>query len=744
MKQLITILLCLFTLFAEAQVNTNDTNKYFKSYDYGFSYKRLQAREAFIMPTDTVINKLGAVSLNGAIYLGNGVKWTSIGGGTTIDTTSLSNRINQRIDSLIRRSDSVFARKNGVFVFQYKDSIGTTPTLQQVTTAGATSTNAITIPLLSFYTNGDYLNATKDNDGSFILSNAGNTEMFKVNDGVNGFLKFGGGTGQYVEIATSPGGNVSLQVPQTSGTIPLSVNGNTADVNGNITIPAIDTTNKFVNRLERTSGKDSIIYFVGANRFAIKDSVGTNPAPVGYYGAFQDTTTQTAALINTAYAVRLGVTDLSNAVTIANNTRIKIANAGIYNIQFSLQLEKTGGSGNMISDIWLRKNGVNLAGTTGKVVLTGSANASPVVAAWNYVIAVASGDSLELMWATSNDNVVIKASPATAPHPSIPSAILTVTQQSGIMAGTGISPLDTANMLSKYVNLTTAQTIGGTKTFSSNIKIPSTGSQLILQVNSDGTVNGMTTSIYPSPVELAYVKGTTSAIQTQLNNKVNISDTSAMLSKYLRKIDTASLSDRIEKEVSNLDILQALGYGVKAEPYGLTLVNATAQLQLTSGRTYFYPFSWNVSDSIRGVSWFNRAASTTNQNNYNGCGIYSLSGGTLTRIVATTNDSTFWDCTSNNWSSKTIPTTYLAKGTYFFAYQISSVSGVGVLPTILGGAIAPVGEVAGNSPQSPPSVINPNGVKYCTYLINAATTLPSSVAMSATVGTNAIPYFMFY
>jgi hypothetical protein len=212
----------------------------------------------------------------------------------------------------------------------------------------------------------------------------------------------------------------------------------------------IDTTNKFVNRITRTIGNDSIIYFVGGNRFAIKDSVGTNPAPVGYYGAFQDTTTQTAVSINTGYGVKLGVTDLSNGVAISNNTRIKIANAGIYNIQFSLQLEKTGGSGNMIADIWLRKNGVNLQGTTGKVVLTGSTNASPVVASWNYVIAVSSNDSLELMWSTTNDNVVIKASPATAPHPSIPSAILTVTQQSGIMAGTGISPLDTANMLSNY------------------------------------------------------------------------------------------------------------------------------------------------------------------------------------------------------------------------------------------------------------------------------------------------------
>jgi hypothetical protein len=37
----------------------------------------------------------------------------------------------------------------------------------------------------------------------------------------------------------------------------------------------IDTTNKFVNTITRTAGKDSIIYFIGGNRFAIKDSVGS-------------------------------------------------------------------------------------------------------------------------------------------------------------------------------------------------------------------------------------------------------------------------------------------------------------------------------------------------------------------------------------------------------------------------------------------------------------------------------------
>jgi hypothetical protein len=173
----------------------------------------------------------------------------------------------------------------------------------------------------------------------------------------------------------------------------------------------------------------------------------TLPPASGYYGAFQDTTSQTAASINTAYAVKFNTTDLSNGVTVVNDgssnpTRVTLANTGVYNIQFSLQMEKTGGSGNMIADIWIRKNGVNVPSTTGKIVLTGSANASPVVAAWNYVLNLVAGDYVQLMWSTSNTNVEIVAAGPTAPHPAIPSSILTVTQQAGILAGTGITAIN--------------------------------------------------------------------------------------------------------------------------------------------------------------------------------------------------------------------------------------------------------------------------------------------------------------
>jgi len=72
---------------------------------------------------------------------------------------------------------------------------------------------------------------------------------------------------------------------------------------------------------------------------------------------------------------------------------------------------------------------------------------------------------------------------------------------------------------SSVVHLTGSETIAGTKTFSSNIVIPGTGSALILGVSSGGTVSGLTTTTYPDLTELTYLKGVTSSIQTQFSGK---------------------------------------------------------------------------------------------------------------------------------------------------------------------------------------------------------------------------------
>lgn len=143
------------------------------------------------------------------------------------------------------------------------------------------------------------------------------------------------------------------------------------------------------------------------------------------YGSFCDTTTQTAAAINTAYAMTFNTTDLSNGVYIGSpSSRVYVDRTNVYNIQFSAQLDNTSGGSHLIY-IWLRINGNNVANSASQVRLKGSDG--ELVAAWNFVQLLKDGDYFELMWAVSDTAVQIVAQTASAPVPAIPSIILTVT-----------------------------------------------------------------------------------------------------------------------------------------------------------------------------------------------------------------------------------------------------------------------------------------------------------------------------
>lgn len=172
---------------------------------------------------------------------------------------------------------------------------------------------------------------------------------------------------------------------------------------------------------------------------------GTNTAatPLGYYGAFQDVTNQTAAVINTGYPMLLGITDLSNGVTVVSGSRVTIANTGIYNIQWSAQFTNPTAAEHDVT-IWLRKNGVDVPGSAG-VVLVPKKHGSfdgHTLPSWNFLVDPIAGDYYEFVWSTENTSVYLSFQPAGSPPPSTASVVLTVTQQSGIMAGTGITAIN--------------------------------------------------------------------------------------------------------------------------------------------------------------------------------------------------------------------------------------------------------------------------------------------------------------
>ena len=142
------------------------------------------------------------------------------------------------------------------------------------------------------------------------------------------------------------------------------------------------------------------------------------------YGSFYSTATQTATVINTATAITYNTTDLSNGVTIGTTTsHVIVDTEGIYNFQTSIQLDSTVATDEEFY-IWFRKNGVDVTDSASQVRVKG--NNAEVFLALNYFFNLKSNDYVELMFSVTNLGVRLLASGAVAPHPGIPSVILTV------------------------------------------------------------------------------------------------------------------------------------------------------------------------------------------------------------------------------------------------------------------------------------------------------------------------------
>jgi len=166
--------------------------------------------------------------------------------------------------------------------------------------------------------------------------------------------------------------------------------------------------------------EDSIILFVAASAAANTDNVP--------YGAFQDTTDQSAASTTAAYAITLNTTDFSNGVSVVSNSRITFATGGIYNIQFSIQFANDNSQIEDV-DVWFRKNGTDIAGSNSKFSVPNKHGSvkGHLIAALNFYNQVNAGDYVEIMWSTTNTAVILEQIPTqTSPtRPSTPSVIVT-------------------------------------------------------------------------------------------------------------------------------------------------------------------------------------------------------------------------------------------------------------------------------------------------------------------------------
>ena len=178
----------------------------------------------------------------------------------------------------------------------------------------------------------------------------------------------------------------------------------------------IPVVNVGTNTTQKISGADLKTYF-GA----------VTPA----YGQFWSNVTQTVASPDTEYRFTFNNYDANSNVTLgtgASNSRIIINQTGIYNIQFSAQIDKAPvGSSTSSAYVWFKKNGTAVPDSAGFSTLD---NAMQDVLSWNILANVANvGDYYEIAYAATHTYVSFPtiAGNVTVGYPASPSVIVTVT-----------------------------------------------------------------------------------------------------------------------------------------------------------------------------------------------------------------------------------------------------------------------------------------------------------------------------
>jgi hypothetical protein len=180
------------------------------------------------------------------------------------------------------------------------------------------------------------------------------------------------------------------------------------------------------------------LYFNRIDDFIARLSVSSGGAGIQLpYGAFSDFTSQTTTA-NTATLMALSVTDFSSGVTLDTGSKITVANAGIYNLQFSAQVQNLNNAPHDLF-IWLKQNGTDITGSTGKIGLPARKNPSDPfhdIKGWNYFLSMNAGDYVQIYWAPNVADITIQtyAASGTPTKPSTASVVATLSFVSALPA----------------------------------------------------------------------------------------------------------------------------------------------------------------------------------------------------------------------------------------------------------------------------------------------------------------------
>jgi hypothetical protein len=217
------------------------------------------------------------------------------------------------------------------------------------------------------------------------------------------------------------------------------------------------------------------------------------------------------------------------------------------------------------------------------------------------------------------------------------------------------------------------------------------------------------------------------------NRTLSITQAATSTDGYVSSTDWNTFNNKIGSDATLLGY-NGLGSPIKAYPLGINLTAVGGSLAFTDARLWLIPVYVGANSTITGVKWYQVTQGAYTGDNYNGVGLYSISGGTLTLVASSTDDPNIWKtAASASWGSKAFSTSpTINRGTYY----------IGALANVTATITSAVGAVTIGAATLTGFDFTSSRM-YC-YLA-AQATLPASIALSGTVslGTSAL-YFSLY
>lgn len=142
-------------------------------------------------------------------------------------------------------------------------------------------------------------------------------------------------------------------------------------------------------------------------------------------GSWWSDETQAPLVANTPIVLSMNNTDFERHISLIDGTGIQVIRAGLYNFQWSGQIYNSDGGGTTAhAEVWVRVNGVDIPGSTGRISVT--TNNRYALPAWNYFLPLGANDTVELMYQNSNVGIDVVELPAMSPTAA--SLIVTIVQ----------------------------------------------------------------------------------------------------------------------------------------------------------------------------------------------------------------------------------------------------------------------------------------------------------------------------